>query len=55
MRVILAKMLWTFDMELMDSKLDWVKDNTTCGLWRKPDLPIRFTRRKGIAVPILDD
>jgi cytochrome P450 len=55
MRVILAKMLWTYDMELMDDKLDWVRDSPAWTLWVKPALPVRFTRRAGVVVPPLDE
>lgn len=55
MRVILAKMLWTYDMELMNKDLDWDRDSRCYTLWRKPDLFIKFTRRAGIHVPVLDD
>ncbi|KAA8893037.1 cytochrome P450, partial [Sphaerosporella brunnea] len=54
MRVILAKMLWAYDMTLQDDALDWVRDSTAVMLWRKPDLPVKFTRREGVAVPPLD-
>jgi hypothetical protein len=51
MRVILAKMLWVYDMELTDDKLDWVRDSPAWTLWYKPALPVRFTRRAGVVVP----
>jgi hypothetical protein len=55
MRVILAKMLWAFDMELKDEKLDWLRDSKWSLLWWKPALHVNFTRRDGIHVPPLDD
>ncbi|TGZ76304.1 cytochrome P450 [Ascodesmis nigricans] len=57
MRLILAKMLWVYDMELVDDvdKLDWVRDGTANPLWRKPPLMVRFTRREGVRVGVLDD
>ena len=56
MRLILAKMFWVYDMELVDdiNKLDWVRDGTSNPLWRKPPLMAKFTRRKGIKVPPVD-
>ncbi|RPB04471.1 putative cytochrome P450 [Choiromyces venosus 120613-1] len=54
MRVILAKMLWVYDMELMDPNLSWGKDTNCYVLWDKLKLPIRYTRRAGIVVPPLD-
>lgn len=55
MRTILAKMLWCFDMELMDKRLDWDGDSKCYTLWQKPDLNIKFTRRAGVHVPVLDE
>jgi hypothetical protein len=53
MRVILAKLLWTFDMELKDEKLDWLADSESRLLWQKPGLHLNFTRRDEINVPPL--
>ncbi|KAI5802953.1 cytochrome P450 [Geopyxis carbonaria] len=50
MRLILAKMLWTYDMTLCDDGLDWVRDGTANPLWRKPKLMVRYTKRKGVEV-----
>lgn len=45
LRVILAKMLWKFDMRLTDENLDWVKENKCYVFWEKPALPIQFSLR----------
>lgn len=42
-------------MQLMDRNLDWDRDSECFTLWRKPKLPIKFTRRAGVHVPILDE
>lgn len=54
MRAIVAKMMWTYDMELKSKDLDWDRDNECYTLWRKPALRVNFTRRSGIVVPPLD-
>lgn len=54
MRAIVAKMMWTYDMELKNKDLDWDRDNQCFTLWRKPSLMVNFTRRSGIVVPPLD-
>ncbi|KAF8249206.1 putative cytochrome P450, partial [Wilcoxina mikolae CBS 423.85] len=55
MRVILAKMLWVYDMELKNEKLDWIAESDCHVFWKKPELRVNFTRRDGICVPPLDD
>lgn len=46
MRSILAKLHFTFDMELVDQGLDWHRDSEMHTLWKKPDLKVRLTRRQ---------
>lgn len=53
MRVILAKMLWTYDMELVNKDLRWIQESKATILWKKPELIMRFTRRPGIDAPTL--
>lgn len=55
MRTIVAKMLWTYDMDLKNKDLDWERENECYTLWRKPALNVNFTRRSGIVVPPLDN
>ena len=45
LRLILAKILWTFDFKLTDDSLDWVAANKAYGFWEKPDLLAQFCRR----------
>ena len=45
LRIILTKLLWKFDMELTDDKLDWNLMNKNYVFWEKPSLPIRFRPR----------
>jgi len=51
MRVLLSKMLLTFDMELTDEGLDWERDNICVSLWVKPKMYVKFTRRPGTVIP----
>jgi hypothetical protein len=44
LRLILSKILFRFDMKLMDDDLDWVKANKNYVFWEKPALPIQFYR-----------
>jgi cytochrome P450 len=42
MRLILAKVLWHFDMELVDKEKDWMKDQKVFTLWDKPSLMVKL-------------
>ena len=46
LRLILAKILWKFDMKLMNDSLDWTKENKNYVFWEKPALPIQFSLRE---------
>lgn len=41
--LILAKMHYEFDLELMDKNPDWETQSRIHMMWWKPKLPIRFT------------
>ncbi|KAI6081132.1 benzoate 4-monooxygenase cytochrome P450 [Hypoxylon rubiginosum] len=45
MRTILAKLVWVYDLELMNSSLDWHEESRMHTLWRKPDLMVRAKNR----------
>ncbi|KAK2047235.1 cytochrome P450 [Colletotrichum somersetense] len=45
MRVILAKVIWNFDMEISDDSRDWM-DQKLYGFWKKGPLNVRLTPRK---------
>lgn len=47
MRTILAKVHYTFDLELVDPSLDWHRDSRMRTLWQKPALPMRIHLRAG--------
>jgi cytochrome P450 len=44
MRLILAKMVFNFDMELVDKDMDWL-DHKSTTLWIKPPLNVYLTLR----------
>lgn len=55
MRLIVAKMLWVYDMELTNlHEMDWERDCKANPLWRKAPLMVKYTKRKGIVVPAID-
>jgi cytochrome P450 len=44
-RVILAKMVWQYDFELLSKDLDWERDSMMHVLWQKPAMNMRFLPR----------
>jgi cytochrome P450 len=42
MRVILARLVWKFDLELVNKEVDWERDTMLKTLWQNPELPVRF-------------
>jgi len=55
MRLILAKLLWVYDMELKDYNVDYARDTKVYVIIVKPKLRVKFTRRAGAKVPAWDD
>jgi len=51
MRIMAAKVLWAYDIELIDNELDWVRDNKLYSFWKKPELKCRLSLREGIELP----
>ncbi|OCK76205.1 toxin biosynthesis cytochrome P450 monooxygenase [Lepidopterella palustris CBS 459.81] len=45
MRLILAKLLWNFDIEVCEESRDWITQKTFI-LWEKPPLVLQLTPRK---------
>ncbi|GAB7362522.1 hypothetical protein MBLNU230_g2841t1 [Neophaeotheca triangularis] len=43
MRLILAKMVWSFDWELMAQSATWMADCRVETLWKKPELAVKLT------------
>jgi cytochrome P450 len=42
MRIILARLVWEFDWELLSTEIDWERDTEVKLLWRKPKQRVRF-------------
>lgn len=38
LRTTLARLLWKYDLQLVDNKLDWHRDSQMHTLWKKPKL-----------------
>lgn len=47
MRLILARLLWNFDLELGESKKDWT-DQRIFNLWQKEKLMVKLVARKDL-------
>jgi hypothetical protein len=45
MRILIAKMIFLFDYELVDDSLDWDRDSPSFILWQKPELWTKVTLR----------
>ncbi|KAK4220891.1 hypothetical protein QBC38DRAFT_462089 [Podospora fimiseda] len=46
MSILLAKLIWKYEFELVDRNLEWDKLARNWFLWVKPDLYVRFRERK---------
>lgn len=44
--LIMAKMFWKYELELVDKELDWDKQSQLHVMWWKPELRVRFQERK---------
>jgi hypothetical protein len=42
MRLILAKVLFSFDLELVDKTQEWMKGQKVFTLWNKPSLVVKI-------------
>lgn len=47
MRLILSRLLWRFDLELVDGQEDWVGGQLAYGLWRKTPLMCKLSPSDG--------
>ena len=45
MGTILSKLLFTYDLELLNQDLDWHRDSRMATLWQKPELRVRVIPR----------
>lgn len=46
MRMILARVIWKFDMTLAEESRNWIDTNEVYTLWKKPPLWVHLTPRK---------
>jgi cytochrome P450 len=46
MRLILARILWKFDLELLDKSHDWYTRQKTYLAWEKPPLMVNIRERE---------
>lgn len=46
MHIILARLAWQYDWELVSTDLNWEKENMMYVLWQKPKMNVRFHPRK---------
>ncbi|KAI0861523.1 benzoate 4-monooxygenase cytochrome P450 [Xylaria cubensis] len=53
LRTISVKLIWVYDLELVNSSMDWHQESQMHTLWRKPDLFVR-ARNRGVRHPLLD-
>jgi hypothetical protein len=49
LNLILSKLCWKYDMELVDQSLDWEGQSKVHVMWDKPALTVRFHLAKGIS------
>jgi hypothetical protein len=49
MRTIMAKLIWVYDLEMLDMSLDWHKESRMHTLWKKPPLWVR-AKNRGVAL-----
>ena len=50
MRIILATLVFSFDLELISKDVDWVRDTKIYFLWTKPNLMVRVVPEKGATI-----
>ncbi len=45
LRTVLAKLLWTYDLRLVNEEIDWHRDSRMLTLWWKPLFWVKATPR----------
>ena len=48
MRLILARMLWNFDLKLCDESCGWKESQKVFNVWEKKPLKVKVMSRSGI-------
>ncbi|RYP76857.1 hypothetical protein DL769_003543 [Monosporascus sp. CRB-8-3] len=51
MNLLMAKIFWSYDLELVNKEVNWLKEGKVHVLWWKPKLFVRFHRRASIKGP----
>lgn len=46
MRMILARIIWNFDLSIAPQSRNWIADNRVYFLWEKPPLEVALTPRQ---------
>ncbi|OTB04031.1 hypothetical protein M426DRAFT_73617 [Hypoxylon sp. CI-4A] len=46
LRTVLSKLLWTYDLKMINDEVDWHRDSRMLTLWRKPALWVRVEQRE---------
>ncbi len=46
LRIILVKLLFTYDLKLLNDQLDWHRDSEMHTLWKKPELHVEIQPRQ---------
>lgn len=54
MRLILAKVLWNFDLSLTEVSEGWAETQRTYTLWEKPPLMVKISRRTNTTASLAD-
>ena len=44
--LVLCKLLWMYDLQLLNNDVDWLRDSRMATLWQKPELRVRVKRRE---------
>ncbi|KAL4733555.1 cytochrome P450 [Aspergillus similis] len=44
--LILARLIWTYDMELVNKSMDWESESSLHVMWSKPELKVRFRQAR---------
>ena len=50
LRIVLAKLYWKFDLELLDRSVDWQGSSRMYTLWKKPQLRVKVFHRAGAGI-----
>lgn len=45
LQTIMAKLVFSYDLELVNKDLDWLRDSRMHTLWEKPPLMVRISPR----------